>query len=289
MEIIVKINSNPGDLSYKDGDIVEAFSMDRIHRCHAQQKCSVKNFPLQGVSDLRPSYPLLIKYKEKTSLYKFERINSNEILRTNLITQDQDIIGTTPNARGEYIHPYSFIANRKKNILHSIFGTSGNEFWYGGVRADANLNDIWNDIETHTNFLKSEHSSWPLSPIERRIFLPMNCCTHLCEDEHHHEDDHSCLNCTCDCSLTECSSATAVEKKMQAFTIQNEGTDQEKAIVFAKRKFQIPYWDFSSSLSINVDHVRDTTREVSVIKDLSERPSVDVLTVDKVAAGIIRP
>ena len=26
MELIVKINSNPGDISYKDGDVVQAFS-----------------------------------------------------------------------------------------------------------------------------------------------------------------------------------------------------------------------------------------------------------------------
>ena len=46
MEIIVKINDGPSETSYKDGDIVQAFTLDEIYLHHAQNKCNVRNFAL---------------------------------------------------------------------------------------------------------------------------------------------------------------------------------------------------------------------------------------------------
>ena len=41
MELLIKVNSADGDKSYKDGDIVQAFSNDRILLANAQSICSV--------------------------------------------------------------------------------------------------------------------------------------------------------------------------------------------------------------------------------------------------------
>ena len=48
MELLIKTNSVEGDTSYKDGDIVQAFSYERIHLTNAQVICNVNNFPLDN-------------------------------------------------------------------------------------------------------------------------------------------------------------------------------------------------------------------------------------------------
>jgi hypothetical protein len=57
--------------------------------------------------------------------------------------------------------------------------------------------------------------------------------------------------------------------------------------VLHARKFQVPYWDFSSALSLNVDDIRNINKYCDARVILTERPSAEVLTVDKVTAGII--
>ena len=81
MEVIVKINDGPVASSYKDGDIIQAFTLDEIYYHHAQQKCHVKNFGLETNGSRTPD-PLLINFLERTKTYKFERINSNYVKRT---------------------------------------------------------------------------------------------------------------------------------------------------------------------------------------------------------------
>lgn len=78
MEVIVKINDGPVASSYKDGDIIQAFTLDEIYYHHAQQKCHVKNFGLETNGSRTPD-PLLINFLERTKTYKFERINSNYV------------------------------------------------------------------------------------------------------------------------------------------------------------------------------------------------------------------
>ena len=44
MELLIKTNSADGDKSYKDGDIVQAFSNERILLANAQVICNVDKF-----------------------------------------------------------------------------------------------------------------------------------------------------------------------------------------------------------------------------------------------------
>ena len=163
MEIIVKINDAPSQDSYKDGDIVQAFTLDEIYYHHAQNKCNVKNFGLDDVTGNRSPEELLIKFLEKTKTYKFERLNSNEVKKTNLITDEVSILNKTPNADGERIDVHAYLIRRLQKANHLIFGKSGREYWYGKERNDIDINAVWNDIETHTDFLQSDHTRFPFS------------------------------------------------------------------------------------------------------------------------------
>lgn len=287
MEIIVKINDGSSSTSYKDGDIVQAFSMQNIYYCHAQHKCHVRNFGL-ATDGMRIADPLLIKFLEKTRTYKFERMNSNDVKRTNLITSEESIFNTTPNDNGEKIDVYQYVSRRIKNKDHVIFRSNGLEYWYGKHRSDIDVDSIWNDIETHTNFLQSDHIHFPLSDIEKRRFLPMSCCTHGHSHDHTDLPTHNaCLDCTCGCDTSECSNDFISERLSSISTAHNVGTDEEYNEIIHKRKYQVPYWDLTSVLSLDVDDTRNTNKEVDLRKPLSLRPAADLLIQDKIATGVV--
>ena len=287
MEIVVKVNDGSSPSSYKDGDIVQAFSMRNIYYCHAQHKCHVRNFDFT-TDGMRAADPLLVKFLEKTNTYKFERLNSNDVKRTNLITGEESIFNTTPNDNGERINVYQYVSRRIKNKDHVIFRSNGLEYWYGKSRGDIDVDAIWNDIETHTDFLQSDHIHFPLADIEKRRFLPMSCCTH--GHSHDHTDlpvHNACLDCTCGCDTSECSNDFISERLSPIFIVHDEGSDEEYNEITYKRKYQVPYWDLASILSLDVDNIRNTNKEVDLRKPLQERSAADLLTVDKIAAGVV--
>ena len=287
MEIILKINDGPDASSYKDGDIIQAFSMQNIYYCHAQHKCHVRNFDFT-TDGMRVADPLLVKFLEKTNTYKFERLNSNDVKRTNLITGEEGILNNTPNDNGERINVYQYVSRRIKNKDHVIFRSNGLEYWYGKSRGDIDVDAIWNDIETHTDFLQSDHIHFPLADIEKRRFLPMSCCTH--GHSHDHTDlpvHNACLDCTCGCDTSECSNDFISERLSPIFIVHDEGSDEEYNEITYKRKYQVPYWDLASILSLDVDNIRNTNKEVDLRKPLQERSAADLLTVDKIAAGVV--
>lgn len=268
MELILKIGDVAGDAAYKDGDVVQAISMDDIKRCHAELKCHINNFPLDPYTGLRSSRPLLIKYLESIHLYKYERLNSNEIMRTNLETSETTLLSSVPNEDGEYIHAYSFISKRIKSPRHKIFGKIGNEFWYAKSRS-FDSDSIWNDIETHTDFRKEDHMFWPLSDAEKRAYLAVNCRGFR----------NSVFN--------ELSGDTVCDRMCSVDRVVNEGTEGEYNELIAKRRWRVPYWDLSSDLSISIDDARDSSKMLDARTDINERHKVDDISVDKVQEGIV--
>jgi hypothetical protein len=287
MEIVVKVNDGSSPSSYRDGDIVQAFSMQQIYYCHAQHKCHVNNFGLT-TDGSRSADPLLIKFLEKTRTYKFERVNSNDVLRTNLVTDEQKTINTNMDADGDRINVYQYVSRRLKNKNHLMFRSNGLEYWYGKNRVDIDVDSIWSDIETHTDFLQSDHIHFPLSVAEKRMFLPMSCCTH--GHSHDHTDlpiHNACLDCTCGCVLSESSNEFIGERLSSILIVHNEGTDEEYNEIIHKRKYQVPYWDLTSTLSLDVDDIRNTNKEVDLRKPLSLRPAADLLMQDKIATGVV--
>ena len=42
-------------------------------------------------------------------------------------------------------------------------------------RSDIDIDSIWNDIETHSDNLKINHSRWPFTDLEKKRFICPNC------------------------------------------------------------------------------------------------------------------
>jgi hypothetical protein len=256
MELLLKINSADGEKSYKDGDIVQAFSNDRILLANAESICSVDNSDLDPVSGLRYNDTLLMKYMEAYSLYKIERINTNSARRTNLLTLEEDIINNSPNSDGEAILVEEFLTRRLRSNRHKVFGSTGSEIWYNGSRP-VDLDWLWTEIEGSSDNLKQDNISWKFTPLEKRHFYTMNCRGNAGG------------------IIQELSDGTAVERQNTIFTADD--------ILVAKRRWQVPYWD----LGVNVNDIRNQDKETDGRVDLNERPFVDDINVDKVEAGII--
>jgi hypothetical protein len=253
MELLIKTDSAEDANLYKDGDIVQAFSYDRIHLTNAQVICNVNNFPVDDVTGLRVNDSLLMKYLERASLYRFERTGTDTVKKINLSTLGEEILGA------ESIDVSEFLKNRLKSPRHKVFGSSGSEIWYGDSR-ELDINAIWDDIEAHSDSLKSENSSWPFTEIEKRHLLILNSSGFKNN------------------IVTELSSGTASSRQLPV-VIEEE--------LIAKRQWQVPYWDLVQDLGINVDDVRNKDITLDVRKPVSERPYIDNLNVDKVVAGII--
>ena len=299
MELIIKVGNPDGpQTSYRDGDVVQAFSLNRILLSHAEGICNTNNFSMNSITGLRENNSLLMKYLELSNIYKFERLNSNDIRRTNMLTGDEDILNTTPNEAGEYVNAYQYISRRLKSPRHCIFGSSGNEIWYGKSNPSIDLDSLWNKIETHTDNLKEDNTSWGFTPVEKRMFLVINSCGH--DHEHTHLDAIShaaCISRDCNCVLHELSEDFVNERANSVYTDGDPISEPEigiesgdvplEQILVAKRKFTVPYWDYDSLLSLNVDDIRNPDKEVDSRKTLDLRPTADLLTINKIDAGII--
>lgn len=274
MELIVKINSNPGDVSYKDGDVVQTFSNEQIEFSHAEMICSINNYPLDPVTGLRTNNTLLMKFLERTKAYKFERVNANDVVKTDLRTGQQTTLNMQPNENGEYIDAFSFISRRLKKQNHKIFGVSGNEIWYGEPRSDIDIESIWNDIETFSDNLKVNHTSWPFTDLEKKHFICINTSGRKYEGDSF--------------TRVELSGDTVYERGMPAFEAPVEEISEEYSpVVLAKRKWFVPYWDLSTQLGHSVDDLRNPEVSCDCRKLMNEREHVDILTYDKLSEGIL--
>ena len=273
MEIIVKINDGPSETSCKDGDIVQAFTLDEIYLHHAQNKCNVRNFALT-TDGMRSPHPLLLKFLEKTKTYKFERLNSNEVRRTNLLTDEQDILSTIPNADGEKIDVYQYVVKKIKNKNHSIFRENGLEYWYAKERNNIDINAVWNDIETHTGFLQSDHTRFPFSDIEKRRFAAINTSGRSYTGESF--------------TRVELSGDTVHARQSVAVEDYPEILPEDfEPVILAKRRWFVPYWDLSTALGSSVDDLRNPNHICDCRKAMDEREHIDILTFDKASEGII--
>lgn len=275
MELIVKIQSAGSIPSYQDGDVVQAMSLDRIYVAHAEMICNVSNFGFNtnGTRDLNT---LLEKFEQATKTYKFERLNSNDVRRTNLLTSEEDILNTIPNADGEAINAYKYISRRLKSPRHKIFGPSGSEVWYGKMRGDAEvfIPVAWNHIETESDNLQSNHNSWPFTDLEKRHFICINTSGR----------DYTGESFT----RVELSGDTVDERAVAVFEDPPEEIPEEyNPVMLAKRKWFVPYWDLSTELGNSVDNLRNPDLMCDCRKAMDEREHIDILTYDKIVEGLL--
>lgn len=275
MELIVKVKSDGSNPYYQDGDVIEAMSLGRIHLAHAEMICHPDNFGFNtnGTRDLNT---LLHKFQEATHTYKFERINSNDVKRTNLLTGEEDILNTVPNAEGEAINAYKYISRRLKSPRHKIFGASGSEIWYGKMRNDAEVfvPVAWNHIETESDNLQNNHNSWPFTDLEKRHFICINTSGRSYTGDSF--------------TRVELSGGTVTERVLPATEdIPEDAPDDYEVVTLAKRQWFVPYWDLSSQLGHSIDDLRNKDLECDCRKPMNEREHIDILTYDKIAEGLL--
>jgi len=177
-------------------------------------------------------------------------------------------------AEGERIDVHAYLVRRLKKESHLIFGKSGREYWYGKERNDIDINAVWNDIETHTDFLQSDHTRFPFSDIEKRTFLAINT-----SGRRYTGDSFT---------RVELSGDTVHVRQEIAFEDPPEEIPEDyDLIVLARRKWFVPYWDLTAALGTSVDKLRNPNHICDCRKAMDEREHIDILTFDKVAAGII--
>jgi hypothetical protein len=275
MELIVKIQSAGSNPSYQDGDVVQAMSLDQIYMAHAEMICNISNFGF-NTQGLRDTGTLLEKFEQSTKTYKFERLNSNDVKRTNLITLEESIINTIPNTDGESINVYKYISRRLKSNRHKIFGSQGSEIWYGKSKTHDSsiISSVWNHIETETINLQVNNSNWPFTPREKRGFVCINTSGR----------DYTGESFT----RVELSGGTVHERADAALEDPPaEIPEDYDPVILAKRKWFVPYWDLSTELGNSVDDIRNNSIECDCRKPAEEREHIDILTYDKIVEGIL--
>jgi len=145
----------------EDGDILNAISSLDTRRHHLGKICHLRKHAKVADS-------LSYRFIEQNSKFKFERLSTYTVRRTNLITSDTDELSNTPNAQGERIDLPTYLARRKSSPNHGIFGDAGSEIWFGGVRdpSHTDLDDLWAVVESQTAYREVDFADWPLNPRE---------------------------------------------------------------------------------------------------------------------------
>ena len=275
MELIVKIQSNGANPQYQDGDVVQAMSLDRIYMTHAKLICHPRNFGFNTFG-LRDRNTLLEKCQELIHKHKFERMNSNDVKRTNLITGEETILNTIPNSDGHYINAYQYISRRIKHPEHKIFGTHGTEVWYDKPRKRESsiITSLWNEIETHTDSLKDNHGNWPFTDLEKRHFICINTSGRSYDGDSF--------------TRVELSDDTVCERHVTVDEVVDD-TDPNNIVINlqAKRKWFVPYWDLTTELGSSVDDLRNPDHMCDCRKPMDEREHIDILTYDKITEGLL--
>jgi hypothetical protein len=161
--IKVKRDSRP-DPFFQDGDIMAAFNNRRIkdtHACHICHK-NLIGFTPEG---LRPQNSLTEFYLSKVKKFKFVR-SGTSCTRITLATMDEEDVS-------DLMDVGLFIERRLAHTKHLIFGTPGNEIWYGGSTDASNkqLDLVWDEIESKTINRRSDFTRWPFTSGEIKNYL----------------------------------------------------------------------------------------------------------------------
>ena len=263
MEIVIRTSSSGADQKqYQDGDIIQSFSDNQIHLSHAQLICNPRKFSFNNAG-LRDPETLLEKYTARSHRYKLVRVNTNDVEKTNLLTNETSVINETPNANGEFVKASEYISSHLSNPNHSVFGVQqGLETWYEqsiiNINEQQMIDDIWQDIEANSDYLKADHSLYPLGDRTQRDYLVISCCG----DSFGTAARHSLSNDTC--------------------------FSRVDSVRTPRRKWQVPYWDLSNSLGISIEDTRSPGKISDLRKlSLNDMSILDSVNLDKVAEGIV--
>jgi len=265
MDMLIHIGDSPDPLGYKDGDVIGCYPFLNTLLQRGQNICLPKKFDYNSVG-LRNFGTLLEKYEQKTHKYKCERINSNQILKTNLLTEEQETISP--------INLYGFITKMLSIPNHAVFGTEqGQEVWYMKKLPlfgdSAKINSIWDDIEQHTDNLRQNNMRKEFTPTVKQTMLALDCTGFL------------------NSSYTEISKHTACDRSSSIVVREDENDETIQTTLIAKRQWKIPYKDIGSELAIDIDDVLDLNKIVDPRQDIqqTEKNKLDDIMFDKVDLG----
>ena len=96
------------------------------------------------------------------------RVSKTEILKKSLLDD-----GTETIYGPSHIDVEAYLTRRVKHHRHRIFGSRGAEYWYSGTTSHAKVDQIWDKLESRSGLDRNKYKLWPLSPVERRRFLPI--------------------------------------------------------------------------------------------------------------------
>ena len=265
MDMLIHIGDSPDPLGYKDGDVIGCYPFLNTLLQRGQNICLPKKFGYNSAG-LRDFGTLLEKYEQKTHKYKCERVNSNQVLRTNLLTEEQETISPT--------NLYRFITKLLSIPNHTIFGTEqGREVWYMEKLPlfgdSTKIHSIWDDIEQHTGNLRQNNMRKEFTPTVKQRMLALDCT--------------GFLNST----YTEISKHTASDRSSPIVVREDENDETIQTTLIAKRQWKIPYKDMDSELAIDIDDVLDLNKIVDPRQDIqqTEKNKLDNIMFDKVDLG----
>lgn len=155
---------------FEDGDILCSFNDNRISRANCEYVASEARRSLGFNGDgLRVANSILEDYLTLANQYKFVRISTDQVKRVETQTGEETVIPKEEIAVAE------FIKRRKVKADHCVFGTKGNEYWFGKSRVptESELATFWNVIETKTAHIRSQHLKWKMGSEEYKSFLQL--------------------------------------------------------------------------------------------------------------------
>lgn len=221
--------------TYEDGDVLCAFTRRRTRMVHAERICQPSSAARQS-NGLIAFDHISRRFFEAVREYRFERVSPTTVVRTNLWTNEVDVIGAVPNERSESMDVPRYIASRRRSPHFGIFGSDGAEVWYGGGarQTHAAAQDAWNLIEQHTMERESFYQAWPFGDAELRHFLAI------------HTDD-----------FTEPAAAELVSPQVDT-------SNPDAPVVIHKRKHRLPWRELREMSSGRIANVLDANALVDV-------------------------
>lgn len=165
-DLIVSVEDARG---YEEGDVLNVFNSASVLRVHAQHEVHPKRVARRASGAIQAD-TLLETYLDETKQYKFERISSTEVRRTDRFTNSIDTISATPNADGEYMNVQLYIDRRLKHDRNKVFGEEGAEYWFGGNSSITvtTMDRVWDAIETEKGIVRP--STFPFTANEMRRY-----------------------------------------------------------------------------------------------------------------------
>jgi hypothetical protein len=176
--LLLKVGDSSG---YDDGDILVAPNRKRIRCVHASHLCHTRLVPFNS-DGYNSIVPINQTFLSKTNQYRFDRVSQTEVLRTDLLDNTTELFSDTTE---QYIHVQEFINHQKEFPNHMIFGTEGNEFWYGKeISVDHDVwDDVWAKIEEEGAGREINFKHFPFTEIEHKHFLPLTLDNDFTDEE----------------------------------------------------------------------------------------------------------